>query len=42
MESFADDEVDDAPGYDQGGEEVPLEAHQVRDPLRDPQDPVAG
>ncbi len=40
MEPFADDEVDDAPGDEEGGEQVPLEPHQVGDTLRDPQDTV--
>ncbi len=40
MEPFADDEVDDAPGDEEGGEQVPLEPHQVGDPLCNPQDTV--
>ena len=41
VKPFADDEVDNAPGYDEGGQQVPLQTNQVRDPVSDTQDTVA-
>ncbi len=37
MKSLPNDEVDDAPGEDKGAQQVPLEATQVGNTLRDPQ-----
>ncbi len=37
MKSLPNDEVDDAPGEDKGAQQVPLEATQVGNTIRDPQ-----
>jgi hypothetical protein len=37
VKSLPDDEVDDAPGEYEGAQQVPLEATQVGNTLRDPQ-----
>ena len=37
VEALPDDEVDNGPGEDKGGQQVPLEAAQVGDALRDTQ-----